>query len=185
MRRLAQRAADSALTMPWRSTAGMALYFVAGEIHDGGALMERALALNPNLAAAWLFIGWAKVWNGDPEPALAHLAQAMRLSPRDPQFAMMEAATACAHFFAGREEEATDWARTSVLTQPDYRLGMCILAASLGSAGKSAEAGEVMDRLRRIDPALRLSTLRAWFPIRRPEHVARWTEGLRRAGLPE
>jgi hypothetical protein len=42
-----------------------------------------------------------------------------------------------------------------------------------------------MARLRRIDPALRMSNLKDWFPIRRPEHFARWAEGLRSAGLPE
>jgi hypothetical protein len=47
------------------------------------------------------------------------------------------------------------------------------------------EARQAMERLRQIDPALRISNLKDWFPIRRPEHFARWTEGLRKAGLPE
>jgi len=39
-----------------------------------------------------------------------------------------------------------------------------------------------------IDPDLRLSNLASWAtptPMRRPEDRARWTEGLRKAGLPE
>ena len=147
-------------------------------------MLERALALNPNLAMTWLFIGWANVWNGEPDTALAQLAQAMRLSPHDPQLAMMQAATACAHFFAGHGAEAVLWARTAVRTQPDHRIGTCILAASQASVG-DAGAADAMANLRRIDPALRISGLRESFPIRRPEHLAILVAGLRRAGLPE
>ena len=46
---------------------GSAWPFVAGDTEDGGALIKRALELNPNLAMAWLFSGWASVWDGDPE----------------------------------------------------------------------------------------------------------------------
>ena len=42
-----------------------------------------------------------------------------------------------------------------------------------------------MERLRRLDPALRISNLPESFPIRRPEDLARLADGLRRAGLPE
>jgi hypothetical protein len=49
-----------------------------------------------------------------------------------------------------------------------------------------AEAREAIARLREIDPGLRLSNLaRVALPFRRPEDLARWTEGLRKAGLPE
>ena len=50
--------------------AGIALAFVLGEIDNGDALIERALALNPNLAHAWFLSGWVKVWRGEPEVAL-------------------------------------------------------------------------------------------------------------------
>ena len=95
VRRLARRAAelgaDDAVAL---ATAGIGLAYVAGDTGDGGALLKRALALNPNLAMAWYFSGWANVWYGEPELALAQLAHAMRLSPHDPQIAMMQAGTA-------------------------------------------------------------------------------------------
>ena len=184
--RLARRAAelgpDDAVAL---ATAGVGLNFVAGDTGDGAALLERALALNPNLAMAWYFSGWANVWYGEPELALTQLAHVMRLSPHDPQIAMMQVGTAWAHFFAGRDAEAIAWARTSVRTQPDGRAGTCILAASQASHGEIAEAKETMEHLRRLDPALRISNLLEPFPIRRPQDLARLVEGLRRAGLPE
>jgi hypothetical protein len=42
-----------------------------------------------------------------------------------------------------------------------------------------------MGRVRRLNPALRLTGLRGLLPFRQPEDFARWAEGLRRAGLPE
>ncbi len=51
-RRAAELGADDALAL---CTAGIALAYVVGRLEDGLALTERALALNPNLAWAWLF----------------------------------------------------------------------------------------------------------------------------------
>ena len=42
-----------------------------------------------------------------------------------------------------------------------------------------------MHRLRQLDPALRIANLDDWLPLRRAEDIARFTDGLRRAGLPE
>jgi hypothetical protein len=116
---------------------------------------------------------------------LEQLARAMRLSPHDPQIANMQAGTAAAHFFAGRDDEAIAWAKASVRTQPDYRIATCILAASHASLGEIDEAKLVMERLRRIDPGLRIANLLDSFPIRRPEDLGRLRDGLRRAGLPD
>ena len=136
-------------------------------------LLKRALALNPNLAMAWFFSGWANVWYGEPELALTQLAHAMRLSPHDPQIAKCRPGPPAAHFFAGRDAEAIAWAKASLRTQPDDRIGTCILAASHASHGEIAEAKDVMERLRRIDPALRISNLLESFPIRRPRGPGR------------
>ena len=42
-----------------------------------------------------------------------------------------------------------------------------------------------MARVRQLHPDLRISNLKDWLPLRRPEYFARWVEGLRKAGLPE
>ena len=181
-RRAAELGADDAVAL---CTAGIGLSFVVGAVDDGAALIDRALGLNPNLAMAWLFSGWVNVWRGKPELAIEHVAHAMRLSPHDPQIAMMQAATACAHFFAGRVAEASSWAERSVRLQPNYFIATCMLAASSAIAERPAEAEKAMARLRHIDPGLRISNLLESFPIAREEDFARWAEGLRKAGLPE
>ena len=184
--RLARRAAalgkDDAVAL---CTAGIALVYVLGECDHGADLMDRALALNPNWAWAWLFSGWGKIWSGEPEVALEHVARAMRLSPQDPQIFNAQAAMASAHFFAGRYVDALHWAEVAVREQPNHFIATCVSAASNALAGRLADAQQVMARLRQLDPDLRMSNLKDLFPIRRPEDIARWTRGLRAAGLPE
>jgi TolB-like protein len=58
--------------------AGSVLAYVVGDAEGGAALLDRALALNPNDALAWLFRGWTFVWLGDSEKAIDRFTQAMR-----------------------------------------------------------------------------------------------------------
>jgi TolB-like protein len=185
--RLARQAADLGWDDPvalW--TAGLALAFVVGDLDDGAAFTDRALALNPNLAWAWLFSGWIKVWIGEPEVAIQRFARAMRLSPQDPLFFQMQAGTALAHFFAGRYDDAATWAEAAVRDRRSFLPLLCTAAASDALAGRTVEAGKAMARLRQLDPDLRLSNLKDHlFTLRRPADIAKWEEGLQRAGLPE
>src|SRR5207237_10922687 len=101
--RLARRAAelgpDDEVAL---SQAAHSLAFVVGDLDDALALVDRAIALNPNLAGAWYASGWTRVFRGEPETAIEHFARAMRLSPLDPQVIRMQAGTAFAHLLAGR-----------------------------------------------------------------------------------
>jgi hypothetical protein len=60
-----------------------------------------------------------------------------------------------------------------------------IIAASHALAGRTHEARRAMDHLRQLDSTLRISNLKDWLPIRRPEDLATFADGLRSAGLPE
>jgi TolB-like protein len=184
--RLARRAVelgkDDAVAL---CTAGFALADVVGDLGDGDALIDRALALNPNLAWAWLFSGWVKVSLGEPDAAIERVAHAMRLSPQDPQIFSMQGAIACAHIVAGRYAEAFSAAETAMLEHPNFLLATCIAATSAALAGRIEEARKAMVRLRQIDPGLRISNLKDVISYLRAEDFAKWAEGLRKAGLPE
>ena len=166
-------------------TGGMALAYCVGELDDGAAMIERALTLNPNAAWAWLFSGWAKIWQGEPEQALDRIARAAVLSPQDPQFFNMRTATAWAHLLAGRYAEAQRWAQLALTEQPDYVNALYVLAASNALAGQLASAQDAMVRLQKFDPGARVGLLLQRYPFRRPEHLAQVADGLRRAGMPE
>ncbi len=83
--RLARRAVelgkDDAVAL---SLAGWTLGFVVRDLDAGVGFVDRALGFNPNLAMAWYFSGWLRVWLGKSNVAIEHFAHAMRLSPLDP-----------------------------------------------------------------------------------------------------
>jgi adenylate cyclase len=68
---------------------------------------------------------------------------------------------------------------------PDFQPGLRIAAASNAMAGRPEQAHKAMARLRQVNPALRVSTLKNLAPYRRAEDLSRFEEALRQAGLPE
>jgi TolB-like protein len=165
--------------------AGHALVHLADDDNGGLDLLDRAKVLNPNLAAAWFLGGFVRVWRGDPDGAIAHFSQAIRLSPLDPELYRMQAGMAAAHLFAGRFDAASSWAAKSFRDLPTFLMVVAFIAASHALAGRADDAREAMQHLRRLDPALRISNLTKYLPVRRPQDLGVFTDGLRKAGLPE
>jgi tetratricopeptide (TPR) repeat protein len=184
--RLARRAVelgpDDAVAL---SRGAHALCFVVGDLNAAATFIDRALVLNPNLVGAWYASGWIRFYLGEPEIAIKHFAHAMRLSPLDPHIIAMQAGTAFAHLLAGRYDEASSWAEMALWEQTNYLTTILVAAASNALAGRLAEAQKSIARLRELDPALRLSNVKDWGPFRRQEDLARFKNGLRKAGLPE
>ena len=163
---------------------GHALMHFGGDLDGCIALLDRALLLNPNLAAAWYLSGFQRVARGEPDDAVERFARAMRLSPLDPEMVRMQAGTAMAHLFARRFDDAASWAETASRQLPGFVLAVAIIAASHALAGRSEEARRAMAELRRLHPALCVSRLEDWLLLRRPEDRMTLAEGLKRAGLP-
>jgi TolB-like protein/tetratricopeptide (TPR) repeat protein len=166
-------------------TGGYALAFIAHEFDDAAAFMERGLAVNPNLARAWMFSAWLRVWRGEPDLALEHVAHAVRLSPLDPSMYGMQGAMAYAHFLASRYDEASSWAEKSMRDNPTFVLSICISAASNALAERLEPAQRSIRRALELNPDLRASNLRDLAPFRRAEDLAMFANGLQKAGLPE
>ena len=164
---------------------GHALGHLAGDLPGGIALLDKALVLNPNLAAAWFLGAFLRLWHGETEEAVEHFTHAMRLSPIDPELYRMQAGMAAAHLFMGHFDTASSWAEKALRELPSLLLVAAILAASHALGGRMAEAQRAMDDLRQLDPRLRLSNLTDWLPVHRRENFEMLADGLRRAGLPE
>lgn len=168
------------------SYGGYVLGYVGGDLDESALCVDRALALNANLAVAWGYSAWIEACLGEPEKAVERAALAMRLSPRDPRLYAWEFNTALACFCAGRHMDAVGWARKALRSQPNYASAIRVTAASYALEGQLVQASEMMTRLRELDPTLRLSNLSDVLPpFRRPGDRANYVEGLRRAGLPE
>ncbi|TWB87581.1 TolB-like protein [Bradyrhizobium macuxiense] len=184
--RLARRAVELGKDDPVAlSRGGHAIVWFVSDLDNGAAFIDRALALNPNLSAAWNLSGWVRAYRGELDLSIEHHARAMRLSPLDPILYNMHVGTAFAHFLAGRYDEAIVWANSALREQPNFPAANRILAASHALAGHMNEAREAMAHLRELDPSLCISNLSEVYPVRLSVDLAKLVEGLRKAGLPE
>lgn len=184
--RLARRALDvdrgDAVAL---TRSGHALGYLGGDLPSGIALLDKALMLNPNLAAAWFLGAFLRLWHGETEAAIEHFTHAMRLSPVDPELYRMQAGMGLAHLFIGQSEAALCWAERALRDLPDFLLAVAVLAASQALSDRNGQARQTLDYLRQLDPTLRLCNLTDWLPIHRPDNLATLVNGLRLAGLPE
>ena len=162
-----------------------ALAHLARDLDSGIAVVDRALVLDPNLAAGWVGGGVGRIWRGQPDDAIERIARAMRLNPLSPDMQRMEVGIALAHLLAGRTEEALSWAEKASRHRPDRAFPIGILAAIYARAGRGDEARLAIQQLRRLDPALRLANLGEWLPFQRPQDLENIADALREAGLPE
>ena len=185
--RLAQRAVelgkDDASVL---CNSGWALAYVVRDLDLAAGLIDRAIMLNSNLAAAWYSGAWVKIWLGEPKLAIERFARAMRLNPLGPWISYMRIGTAHAHFFLGQYDEAISLAAMALQDNPDAQNGLRISAASNAMAGRPEQAHKAVARLRQLNPMLRVSNLKDLLgPYRHAEDLSRYEEGLRKAGLPE
>jgi TolB-like protein/tetratricopeptide (TPR) repeat protein len=183
-RRAAQFGEDDALSLAF---AGLALGYVAGELDEAAAIIDRATKLDRNLAIGWYASGTTKAFRGgEPDVAIEHLARAMRLSPLDPLIFTMQGVTAVCHFLADRYEEAMLWAERAFLSNPNILGTLRIGAASYARANRPQEARNFITRALELDPEMRVSNLTSRIGyFRRQQDYAKYVDALRQAGLPD
>ena len=181
-RRAMELTRDDALAI---SRAGMVLAYVVEDFGSGALLLERARTLNPNLSAVWHASGWLKVWTGEPETAIEYLERFVRISPLDPLLHSVRSAIAFAHVFAGRFTEAVSYAEKALADNPNTHQALRAIALSCAWAGRTEQAQKAISRLLEIDPTLRVSKLVDITPLQRPQDIACYQEGMRKAGLPD
>jgi TolB-like protein len=186
----AQRAVDATKGLidddPTALTAAGAATGFCGDQEGASALLEQALALDPNNAWAWARWGWTGVYRAQPQQALERFEKAMKLSPLDP-FAFntrmgMASALAC----SGRPADAVAIAKDVTKRHPDVTWANRQLAAWAGMAGDLETARSAARKLLAANPDF---TIRRYLAIPgfrdMGEYFDRMVQGLRAAGLPE
>jgi tetratricopeptide (TPR) repeat protein len=148
-------------------------------------LHDRAISLNPNLAIAWCFSGFALSYLGDQEAALTRMHQAIQLSPSDPHLFFFQSAIVMPHLLRGEYQEAAAAGRKAIELNPWFSSSFKGHLAALGHLGFNQEAASVMTRLLKLEPGFTVRDAIRRSPIGDPDDIARYADGLRRAGLPE
>jgi hypothetical protein len=142
------RALDVARDDPFvLAHAAQALAYFGEDIGAMIALVDRALALNPNFARGWHLSGLLRQWAGDRDTAIEHFETALRLSPRHGVGPTLQN-IGCAHFGARRFEEAVPKLLLAIQDDPGRPIAYRFLAASYAHMGRLDDARGVVERLR-------------------------------------
>ena len=161
---------------------------LAGRSDQAVELIERQISLNRNDASAWFWLGYARCTLGQQDEAIAALEQARRLSPRDPNLNGIFIVTAAAYLYLGRDREALEWARRSVLERPQHAVAHSWVAAAAANRGETETAHAALAEFRRLLPSYTISSFRderLCANDRCRSQRERYYAGLAKAGLPE
>jgi TolB-like protein len=172
---------DDAFTL---ARSGHVLAYLGREYDRGASMVEQAVALNPNLAAAWSCRGFVALMCCDPERAIESFDRIIRLSPLDPSRIWAWTGSSFAHFHLGRYEEGRALAMKSIQFVTEvHTLAAYIMNST--RAGHTAEAQQAVAQLLKLQPNFRASHAQEVFPARLAEERDRITSALRDAGLPD
>ena len=186
---LAGEAADRAILLDPLDARALAIggHVKAYLLHDVRSALKlhaRAIELNPNLPIAWTVSAWSKIYSGDHTTGMRHAQMAQSLSPRDPHIFFVEHALMLGHFFRRDLEAANSVAEAVLEHQQDHASALKARLAILGHLGRVQEAAADLKRLQSIAPDVTISSIASRPPFQ-PDDLLYYSEGLRRAGVPD
>ena len=164
--------------------------FPGGDFSGGIALVNKAIALNPNSAVAFRTAGNLYARAGESARAFASFDQAERLDPFD-SGPSAYSGHIVAHFIAGAYAAAVEWSDKALRDRPRSASALRYRAASLGLLGRLEEARQAVQRLRELVPNFTIARARHHIEFDmnnlfgKPADREAFYEGLRRAGVPE
>jgi adenylate cyclase len=136
----ARRALEAASDDPGvLANAAFALGYFGEDIGAMMALVDRALALNPNYARGWHSSGVLRLWAGQPDIAIEHVEASLRLSPRA-HVGGSQLNIGAAHFLARRFAEAVPKLTLAIQDDPTFPQPYRYLAACYAHIGRLDEA---------------------------------------------
>jgi tetratricopeptide (TPR) repeat protein len=165
--------------------AAYTLSFLGGEHAAAERVIDRALMLNPNSAQGWGASGFVSLRQSRPERAIQAFERGMRLSPLDPLSRVFTSGTAMAHLYLRHYDEAIDWLDRTLAGEPRHHLAMLMKAVCHAYLGRGADARDWLRRTLELEPDFTIARLRTSLSHLSPEHLDRWVDGLRKAGLRE
>ena len=156
---------------------------------EGIAECEHALTLDRNLAYAHAAIGLGKICIGCAEETEAHIAEALRLSPRDTMAYWWIYTAGLAKLHLGSYEPAVAWFRRSIEANRNFPTAYSQLAAALALLGRLDEARSAVKAGLALNPNFSIFRARAWTARSDdPTYLAQLEpifDGMRKAGVPE
>jgi len=174
-----QLAPNDALVL---SLSGGALT-LARKLTEADRLIERSLAMEPWSAPGWIRRAWLSAYQGDNDDAVREMQMTLRVMPFEPVRHLACIGMGCAHFGAGRYEQAARWVQSGLASVPDsYWAGRVLVAAEALSGALTEARREALDLLHK-DGNLTVASARTAWPFT-PAFMERLGDGLTLAGVP-
>jgi TolB-like protein/class 3 adenylate cyclase/tetratricopeptide (TPR) repeat protein len=174
-------ASDDAFVL---AISGHVLTYLGHEYERGASMVERAVALNPNLAVAWYSRGWVTLMCGEAERSIESFDRMIRLSPLDRLRTSAWNGSSFALYQLGRYDEGCAVALKSIqLARHAHTLAA--FAINAGGAGRTIEAMQAVAELLKLHPGFRTSHVQEAFPVRDHAEREKMAAALRDAGLPD
>jgi adenylate cyclase len=114
------------------------------------ALVDRALAINPNFARSWHVSGLLRLRAGDLDAAIAYSEMSLRLSSRAGAAGSTRLIIGAAHFFAQRFDQALPLLLLAVRDDPTDPHPFRYLAACYAHMNRVDDARAISARLRAL-----------------------------------
>jgi adenylate cyclase len=161
------------------------LFYFAGERAVATTAVDRALALNPSSAHAWMVRGYLSL--PQPDTAIKAFERAIRLNPLDRLERGFIGGIAIAHLLARRYEQALDWSVRALSEEPGYPTALRTKAIACAHLDRIEEARETVRELLDAQPWNTLARTAQFYGrlFGSQEAAAIYVQGLRKAGLPE
>ena len=182
---LAVHFADKAIEL--NDPSGMA-YMLKGMIHlmhreHDEALVSSEKALHERPSCPWSYALRGNIFNytGRPAEAVALANQSIRLTPLQPP--LFPAVLATGHYLCDQPDKATAAARQSIEQSPDNLEAQIMLLAALTAQGRTGEALEALEEIRRVQKELSLDEFASSQPYRDPTVLKHLLDELRAGGL--
>ncbi len=161
-----------------------------GDLSGGISLIEKAIGLNPNSAAAFRMAGLLYAFAGNIGAAIDSLKRADRLNPLEGGVGN-NLGYALAHFVAGEHELVIESTGKSLRDRPNFVPALRYRAASFGLLGRLEEGRQVVQRILDHVPDFTIARVRRHIEFdlnngfKKPGVADALYEGLRRSGASE
>jgi TolB-like protein len=160
-----------------------AMMLLGGDVAQALAFADRALALDSNLAWAWMRRGFGLVYLGRPDEAMQSFETATRLSPLDPFTFNIHVGMGLVQFSLGKYQEAIGFARRALAERPGLTWPYRDLAVFLAHQGDLAAANDALERFLYLRPTTTLLSMGDTMRFMEPALLSRYLRGLKLAGL--
>jgi tetratricopeptide (TPR) repeat protein len=128
-----------------------------GDLDEGIAIVNRALAQNPNSADALAISGMLRAYSGDTQTAMRHLEEANRLSPRGVRVNFGTFGYFLAGFVDGDYERVLDGTAQALREQSTNVTALRYRTAALALLGGLDEARRTVARLLAVNSDMTIS----------------------------